>query len=221
MQTFEGFPREAFEFFMMLEINNTKPFFEAHREEFNEYILTPLKALSNDLAPAMLAKDPQIDARPVMGGTISRIYRDTRYKRDKRPLRTHMWMEFRRRDETHNRVGMFFQFSANSASSGMETWLYPAANVRKMQQHVMANGARYERIIKKIKQAGFVLNGMPYTRPNYSSETAAVNELLGYKQFWLELPLTLQQIMQPEFKAALQEHFLSLFPLYELLRESL
>lgn len=82
---FTGFSQNASAFLRDLAANNNKAWFEAHRQEYEEHLLEPLKALVSDLSGFMLSIDPDFMTIPAVDRTISRIYRDTRFSKDKSP----------------------------------------------------------------------------------------------------------------------------------------
>ncbi|ROZ84476.1 DUF2461 domain-containing protein [Gordonia sp. OPL2] len=75
--TFEGFPEAALDFYDDLEIDNSKVFWEAHKETYRTAVAGPMRALTDDLAEEFgQAK-------------IFRPYRDVRFAKDKTPYKTH------------------------------------------------------------------------------------------------------------------------------------
>ncbi len=73
---FDGWPAEAIAFFEDLEDDNSKAFWEAHREVYENCVREPLEALLAELAP---------EFGP---GRAFRPYRDMRFSRDKSPYKT-------------------------------------------------------------------------------------------------------------------------------------
>lgn len=98
-----------------LEIN-----FEANKYDYQEYLLKPFKQLVNDLGCFMLSIDPLLETTPAVDKTISRIYRDTRFSKDKTPYKSSMWFSFRRpgRDSKEDPV-YFFEISGDRYCYGM------------------------------------------------------------------------------------------------------
>lgn len=86
--TFTGFPKETFAFLAGLEKNNTKAWFEAHREDYETCHLAPAKAFVTAIAPGLkkISKTAHAEAR--VNGSIFRINRDIRFAKDKRPYKT-------------------------------------------------------------------------------------------------------------------------------------
>ncbi|MBN1220352.1 MAG: DUF2461 domain-containing protein, partial [Anaerolineae bacterium] len=109
---FEGFAPETLEFLRNLKANNNKTWFEAHKQEYQEYLLQPLQALVADMGNFMLSIDPYFEVTPAVNKTISRIHRDTRFSRDKSSYKSTMWITFKRpRKDWQDAPAYFFELS--------------------------------------------------------------------------------------------------------------
>jgi uncharacterized protein (TIGR02453 family) len=75
--TFEGFPEAGLDFYDDLELDNTKSFWEAHKDVYKSAVAEPMKALTAALEPEFGA------------AKIFRPYRDVRFAKDKSPYKTH------------------------------------------------------------------------------------------------------------------------------------
>ncbi|NLE81202.1 MAG: DUF2461 domain-containing protein [Rhodococcus sp.] len=75
--SFQGFPEAALDFYDDLEMDNTKAFWEAHKEAYRTAIAGPMRELTDALA------DDFGSAK------IFRPYRDVRFAKDKTPYKTH------------------------------------------------------------------------------------------------------------------------------------
>ena len=80
---FKGYQKEAIVFLKNLRNNNNKQWFEAHRGGYEEFLLLPTRELVTALGNFMLTIDPNFEIRPVINKTISKIYRDTRFSKNK------------------------------------------------------------------------------------------------------------------------------------------
>jgi uncharacterized protein (TIGR02453 family) len=87
---FRGFSEETVRFFSGLSKNNNRRWFEAHRADFEKYVLEPGRAFTQDMGERLTAVAPGIIAEPRVDGSIFRIYRDTRFSKDKTPFKTHL-----------------------------------------------------------------------------------------------------------------------------------
>ena len=95
MAQFSGFPAEGFQFLRELGENNNKPWFEANKDRYRDSVQTPAIALVEALGSHLAAEFPPVsyDTR-TNGGSLMRIYRDTRFSADKRPYKTTVAMMF-------------------------------------------------------------------------------------------------------------------------------
>jgi len=107
---FNGFSPKTLKFLRGLKANNNKAWFQAHREDYDAYVLGPLQDLVADLGEFMLDIDPRFEITPAVNKTISKIYRDTRFSKDKSPFRSTVWITFKNqnKDWTTRVCGYFF-----------------------------------------------------------------------------------------------------------------
>ncbi|ALG85439.1 DUF2461 domain-containing protein [Gordonia phthalatica] len=75
--SFTGFPEAALDFYDDLEIDNSKVFWEAHKDVYRDSVAAPMNALTAELADEF---GPAKVFRP---------YRDVRFSKDKTPYKTH------------------------------------------------------------------------------------------------------------------------------------
>lgn len=109
------------EFMLNIRLNNHKEFMHAHKDEYQRKMRAPYYALIEVLSPLMLQIDPQMEVRPAK--CLSRIYRDTRFSRDKSPYRDHHWIAFRHAGEPRESAVMFwFELRIESMSWGLGFW---------------------------------------------------------------------------------------------------
>ncbi|MBQ5567911.1 MAG: DUF2461 family protein, partial [Oscillospiraceae bacterium] len=71
---FTGFSEKTGGFLWELSFNNERPWFLAHRQEFEDFVHTPFKALAKDTIDLMNARFPDFEG----AAHLSRIYRDAR-----------------------------------------------------------------------------------------------------------------------------------------------
>ena len=76
-ERFTGFPAEAFEFYETLAAHNTRAWWADHKGDYERVVKAPLVALLAELEPEFGA------------GHVYRPYRDTRFSKDKAPLKDH------------------------------------------------------------------------------------------------------------------------------------
>ena len=84
---FQGFTRETVDFMWGIRFNNEREWFMAHKEDYINTFLTPIKELGEQVYAAMhqaLPDEPLILK-------VSRIYRDARRLHGRGPYKYHLW----------------------------------------------------------------------------------------------------------------------------------
>jgi uncharacterized protein (TIGR02453 family) len=87
---FKGFPRECLHFFEQLSKNNNRKWFEAHRGDYESFVLDPARLFISAMGERLTAIAPNIVADPRIDKSIFRIHRDVRFSKDKNPYKTHL-----------------------------------------------------------------------------------------------------------------------------------
>ena len=81
--TFSGFRAEAIDFLADLAANNEREWFNPRKAEYERLLKEPFEALVSALAERLEARQIPLQADPKR--SIFRIYRDTRFSKDKSP----------------------------------------------------------------------------------------------------------------------------------------
>src|SRR3981081_201782 len=92
---FGGFPPEAMPFFRGLKKNNTREWFQPRKEIYEEKVKGPMLELVTALMRRVASSAPAHSADPKKA--IYRIYRDTRFSKNKTPYKAHIAAVFPRR----------------------------------------------------------------------------------------------------------------------------
>jgi uncharacterized protein (TIGR02453 family) len=87
--------RDVFVFLAELRRHNNREWFNENKDRYLTEVRDPMMALVGALAPGLARISPHIsvDPRP-NGGSLMRIYRDTRFSRDKTPYKTNVGIHF-------------------------------------------------------------------------------------------------------------------------------
>ena len=92
MTSFTGFRPEAIQFLADLAQNNDRAWFQPRKAEFERLLKEPMEAMIAALAEAFAAHGVPMLADPKR--SPFRIYRDTRFSKDKSPYKTHLGATF-------------------------------------------------------------------------------------------------------------------------------
>jgi len=96
MATFTGFPKELLTFYQKLVANNNREWFEAHKANYKQHVITPAQNFIIAMGERLQTLSPGVafDTRTNGAGSLFRIYRDTRFSPDKSPYKTFMGIFF-------------------------------------------------------------------------------------------------------------------------------
>ena len=91
---FNGF-KKALEFLGSIRKNNSKEYFEAHRDEYEQYILNHSKAFVVEMGEHLMALEPTVDAEPKINKSLFKMYRDIRRMgENKEPMKSKIGIIF-------------------------------------------------------------------------------------------------------------------------------
>lgn len=185
---FNGFSRKTLKFLRGLKANNNKTWFEGHRSDYYEFVLGPLRDLVVDLGDFMLDIDPCFEITPAVNKTISRIYRDTRFSKDKSPFRSTVWITFKNqnKDWTTHVCGYFFELSVNSYRYGMGFYNAAPAIMSRFREMIDDNSKKFLKMVSFFaKQRTFVLEGEQYKRIIDKSKPKEIRDWYQKKNMYL------------------------------------
>ena len=166
---FNGFTKETADFFWELGFNNERPWFLAHKEQFERVVNEPFKALARDLYEEMRRRVPDAD----FSVHLSRIYRDARRLFGRGPYKDHLWFTLAPAGSGDYGPVFWFEIGAADYSYGLGFWAPGASTMEALRRAIAANPAAFERLVAPLpSMKGFALHGEEYRRPKGSlSET--------------------------------------------------
>ncbi len=162
------FDRRLFDFFRELSVNNDRTWFNENKPRYEEEVLQPLLAFVEDFAPKLkkISKNYRADAKK-SGGSIFRIYRDTRFSKDKTPYKTHAGVQFRHAaGKDVHAPGYYLHLEPNSVFVGMGLWHPDREPLLAIRRAIADDPKAYQRVLKNKKFAEtFELQGDRLKRP--------------------------------------------------------
>lgn len=145
--TFSGWPAAALDFYEHLEADNSKTFWQAHKEQYDNDVRTPMELLLAELEPEFGL------------GKIFRPNRDVRFSADKSPYKTHIG--------AHLETGGYVQLSADGLACGNGMYQLAPDQLDRYRAAVAedVSGAELERVIAAVEQDGPQVHGRDSSRP--------------------------------------------------------
>ena len=182
-------------FFRGLERNNEREWFGKRKGEFEEWVKGPMVGVVGEInerlrgfAGAHVMEEP--------GRAIYRIYRDTRFSKDKTPYKTHMGATFAHRElPRHAGAGFYFEVSHRYVGIAGGVYMPGPEELRAVRAGMVGDAERFLGIVEgaRMRKMFGALQGERLVRlPREWRESGelGVAEYLKMKQFywWVELP---------------------------------
>lgn len=148
MTEFKGLPEDFFAFFNELHFNNEKPWFEANKDRYKSSVVEPLSALITAIGARMpkLSKHIVCDPRP-NGGSMFRIYRDTRFSKDKSPYKTNAGVHFRHAlGKDAQAPGFYMHFAPKEVFFGGGLWMPEPDNLSQIRRAIAHKPKDWDKI---------------------------------------------------------------------------
>jgi uncharacterized protein (TIGR02453 family) len=193
---FTPFSRQMPTFFRALEKNNDREWFSTRKPLFETHIRTPMLGLVTLLNQKLSTFAPDhITDNPARN--IYRIYRDTRFSKDKTPYKTHIGATFAHRSlPRHGGAGYYFELSHRYVGIAGGVYMPGPDELRAIRTAIAADPKRFLAILDRPKKLFGQLQGERLTRlpkPWQSHTESPAADYLKFKQFywWAELPASL------------------------------
>ena len=213
---FRGFSKDSVKFFAELEANNSKSWFEANRQRYNELndSFTGLVLAMNE---TMLSIDPQFEINPKK--CISRIYRDIRFSRDKSPYRGCAWFTYKRPGVDMNEFPVyFFELSAGMYRYGMGFYSATKRALDAYRSGIQKETQEFTAMIKSLEKKKFTAEGEMYKRRIDNDLPEEMQDWFQRKNlFFMKTCSIDENIYSHGIVKVLQKDFVTLMPFYRFL----
>lgn len=213
------FKPDMVDFMLSIRYNNNKTFMHENRDEYIRKIRAPYYEFIEALSLVVLDIDPQMEVRPVKA--LSRIFRDTRFSRDKSPYRDHHWVAFRHQGEPRDKsLMLWFEIRVDSVSWGLGFWGENRPAMDVLRRRMLANPNELLELSAMLDNQKLSLAGDTFKRIAIPEELDrrllpwyTRKELLIVKQ-----GIQPEWVFQPGIIKRVAEDFMALKPVYQLLR---
>lgn len=208
-----------------LKKNNNKPWFDAHRKEY-ESAKADFVAFIQTVIDKHSKSDPTIKSITAKE-CIFRINRDIRFSKDKSPYKTNMGAYINRGGKKSIFGGYYFHCEPGQSFVGGGLWMPMPPELNKVRQEIDYNFDAFKKIItsKKFKsvykdlsrESEYVLTRLP---KDYEPTNPAA-EYLKMKSFVALTSLKDSDLTSKDLVRKTTEAFTALQPLIEFINESL
>jgi uncharacterized protein (TIGR02453 family) len=198
-----SFSPELFSFLADLRANNNRDWFAANKGRYEDDLLEPALGFIAAFAPRLEKISPHFlaEARP-SGGSLFRIYRDTRFSKDKSPYKTNVGLHFRHEQAKDAYAPSFYlHIGPGEVFAGGGLWHPDTKAATRIREAIVAEPDRWRRatrtgaFAKRLTLGGDSLKRVP---PWADPEHRFADDLRR-KDFFGSTRLSEEDVLAPGF----------------------
>lgn len=220
-RAFSAFPKEGLQFLRSLKRNNNREWFQKHRSNYEQHVKQPMAGLIEALHTEFQEFAPEMIASPKV--SAYRIYRDTRFSKDKSPYKTHVAAVFPRSGlSKHEGAALYVHIAPEELLVGGGLYMPLPEDLNAVRNHIFEN---HKKFLKIVENAAFrrrfgKVEGEQLTRvPRGFPADHVIADYLRYKQFLAGRNFPPEHATTPRFYKTLIETFRAMLPLVRFLNE--
>ena len=197
------FGPELFKFLKGLKKNNNRPWFERNRPVFEEHVKAAALAFITDMQIPLELMAPRLVASPkATGGSLFRIYRDTRFAKDKTPYKTHIGIQFRHRaGKDAHAPGLYLHLEPGEVFLGGGIWHPDGPTLQKIRRKIAGHPDEWKKLTRAPAfKKRFSMEGEKLKRPprGFDPEHPLIEDL-KYKDFFVLRQMSEKDAVAPAF----------------------
>jgi len=225
------FGTEALAFLRGLTRHNTRPWFEAHRGDYEQHVKQPMADLVEEMDLRMARFAPEMVGDPKR--SMFRLHRDIRFSRDKSPYKTHAacWLfhgggSAKVGREAHGGgAGFYFHLQPGASFVGGGCWMPPRPALLKFRAAIAADLRGFERVVRAPsllrRFRGLSEEEMLKRTPRGYAEDHPAARWLRHQSFTVGRRLSDAQVTSARLTAILETDYRTMLPLVRWLNGTL
>lgn len=160
---YDGIFPETLALMAQNQFENSKPFYEEHKQELKDGFVIPLRQIAMALSSQVYALDDMIVTDPVR--MVSRIRRDNRYTKDKSLYRDHLWVMFmRNKHEWVNYPCMWFEVNQEFWGYGVGTYYIDAQYLELYRKALLERPQEFLHAVHRAEKTGALCHNRYYKK---------------------------------------------------------
>jgi uncharacterized protein (TIGR02453 family) len=231
MTIFPGFSPDALKFLRQLQRHNDREWFKARKAQFDELLLHPMQLFVEEMDVRLARSVPEIHGSPKR--SIFRIYRDTRFSKDKSPYKTHVasWFSHVRAShgvgtETHGAgAGYYFHVEPGASLVAGGIWMPARPALAAIRERIAERGGELSTLVRArslTKRFGALSTDGKLTRvPRGFAPDHPYADLLRHASFTVSAPLDDAQVLSPKLAQQVEKDFVAMRPLVRWINDAL
>jgi uncharacterized protein (TIGR02453 family) len=219
------FTQATLNFLDELAANNDRTWFEANKPHYESLVREPALEFIAAMGPVLETFAPCFRAEPrKVGGSLMRVYRDTRFSRDKSPYKTNIGIQFRHTlGKDVHAPGFYVYIATDECFFAVGCW-HPDSDALGRLRDLISK--KPEKWFSARNDRNFVsqwdLSGGSLTRPprGYDADHPAIEDLKR-KDYVGIAPLSITEVTGPGLVKLAGRRFAATVPFMKFLCEAL
>ncbi len=219
---FDGFPKEGIDFLKRLKKNNNRRWFAKHKSDYEHFVKFPMQTLIAALKITMAKIAPEIDVNP--NRSIFRIYRDTRFSKNKTPYKTNVAAVFHLKGHWQDSAGYYVHIEPGNIYVGGGIYMPEKDQLMKIRNAIAEHSKEFLSIIenvKFVKRFGAIQGEKLQRIPIGFPRDHFMGEWLRYKQVYAGVEWEEKECYSPKFIVNIVAVYKELLPLIRFLNKAL
>ena len=216
-----GFEKSSLEFLEQLAANNNRDWFNENKPRYEEHVLDVALRFIQSMQDPLAEIAPHFTAVPQrVGGSLMRVYRDTRFSRNKLPYKTNVGIQFRHElaRDVHS-PGYYVHVDPGRVFVGVGMWRPDADSLRAIRERIVAKPAEWKRALGDTKfRRHFELGGESLSRaPRGFDKDHELIEDIKRKSFIAVRDLDVEDCLRAQFQRKVEASFAAATPFMKFL----
>jgi len=183
MTAFRGFPKKSLPFLSELKANNNRAWFQENKCRYESLIRIPSLNFIEDMGPLISERLSSyfLAVPKKVGGSLMRVYRDTRFSKDKTPYKTNVGIQFRHvQGKDVHAPGFYVHLEPGNCFLGAGIWRPESRSLLKIREFIADNPSSWTNAINdKSFKKNWHFIGDSLIRPprGFNKEHPLIDEL--------------------------------------------
>ena len=207
----KSFKPETLNFLNELAQNNNRDWFNENKSRYEEQVLDVALLFIQSMQKPLREIAPHFTAIPKrMGGSLMRVYRDTRFSKNKTPYKTNIGIQFRHEQakDVHS-PGFYVHVDPEQVFVGAGMWHPDSQALAGIRERISDKSSEWIRVSRDRKfTRHFQLGGTTLTRPprGYDKDHPMIEDLKR-KDFIAIKNMSHDDALNPKFQQKVESAF--------------
>ncbi len=210
---YAGFEKSTIDFLGELGANNNREWFKANKSRYEEHVLDVALRFIQSMQRPLATIAPNFTAVPTrVGGSLMRVYRDTRFSKNKLPYKTNIGIQFRHElaKDVHA-PGYYVHIEPDSVFLGAGMWRPDSDPLRAIRERIAAKPNEWQRALAdRAFRRHFELAGEALSRPprGFSKDHPMIEDIKR-RSFIAVKDMEVSACLAPRFQQKVETAFKS------------